>query len=78
MSDQLDAADNAEVHAIDRLERALERIAGRVRDIEAEASHLSVADNLGVEELRARLDRLILKLRATLAVAGEAHGNGQQ
>lgn len=75
MSDQPDGADNAEAQAIDRLERALERIAEHV---ETTAAQLSAAENLGVEELRARLDQLIVKLRATLAAPGAGHGNGQQ
>ena len=78
MSDQHDPADTAEAQAIDRLERALDRIAGLARDVEAEAAHPGGAENLSVEELRSRLDQLISKLRATLATAGEAPGNGQQ
>ncbi len=75
MSGQHDAA---EAQAIDRLERALDRIAGLVRDFDAEASHPGVVEGLSVAELRARLDQLIVKLRATLAVPGDAHGDRQQ
>ena len=36
------------------------------------------AEAQSVEELRARLDQLIVKLRATLAATGVGRGNGKQ
>ena len=69
MSDQPDAADDAERQAVDRLERALDRIAAMARDFDVDAV------NPGVAELRARLDHLVATLRTTLAASGDADGD---
>ena len=72
MSDLPDAADEAETQAVDRLERALDRIAAMVRDIDLPGSS---GEALSGAELRARLDQLVGKLRATLAASRDPGGN---
>lgn len=75
MSDQPDAADDAETQSLDRLERALDRIAACVMEFEGLASNPAGAEAPSAVELRDRLDRLVRKLRATLAAPRESGGN---
>ena len=73
MSDQPDAAEAADTQAIDRLERALDRIAALVGDIEAQASGAGGSEQRGAE-VRARLDELVGTLRAALAASRDPGG----
>ncbi len=74
MSDQPDAAEAADMQAIDRLDRALDRIAALVREVAAQAMGAGDSEQPHNAELRARLDRLVATLRAALAATPDSGG----